>query len=89
MATIPLIIGKVERRGVTLARVFVSKKMFTFDWDKSRPDREQYSTISELTLNALREESPGHRIGFTGEPLPLPDSFDFGGVLYLVSVERK
>lgn len=89
MTTIPLIIEKIERRGVLLAKAFVRKKLYTFDWNKELPDASQYSRILELVITALKEESKGWRITSTGKPMPIPDSFDYEGVIFLIEVEKK
>lgn len=89
MSRIPIIIGKVERRGILLAKAFVRKKLYTFDWNKELPDAAQYSRILELVITALQEESQGWSVTVNGQPMALPDAFEYEGVMYILEVERK
>lgn len=84
-----MIIGQHERRGLKFAKSFTGKKMFSFDWQENLPAKSQYEEISKRTLAALIEESPGFNIEISDGPCPLPDSFDFEGVVYFINVERK
>lgn len=89
MATISLLIVRSERRDTQIARAFAGKQVFSFGWDKNLPSAQQYNTISQLVIDALKDSAPEFSITFDTSAIPLPEMYDSDGVVYLLKVVRK